>query len=406
MSITSNVSYPAFENKGSGKSGTGCLILFALPFALVGLFVLGWVGKDLLEYYDMKSWTPVDAIVTSAELETHYGDDSTTYKAVATYEYEYEGIKHKGSRVGITSGADNLGSFHQDAASTLENHLRSKEPITIYVNPKDPSDSIVFRELRIGQFAFMGIFGLIFSTVGLGLMIGALFSSKEQKVREVLKKKYPGEPWRSNPKWQTGTLKTGNKGQFVAFLIFGSIWNLISMPLLVFLPEEVFKKGNYIAALGFLFPLIGVFLLIAIYRSFVQWRKFGGTTLTLNPFPPEIGGEVRGTLKISAQMQSGTKDAKGKIKCSRTEKRRTSKGGTSTTSVEIWSKDFPLVIESFRTMSSGTAATFKADLAGVEAPPTDEEAYEPITWSLEFTADIPGVDFFATFDIPVIKRAV
>jgi hypothetical protein len=41
--------------------------------------------------------------------------------------------------------------------------------------------------------------------------------------------------------------------------LFGVLWNLISAPLLVIIPREL--ERNRLAAIGFLFPVVGVGLL-------------------------------------------------------------------------------------------------------------------------------------------------
>lgn len=383
-------------------------MLFGLPFALIGLIVLGIALKNGFDYLQMKSWVPLKATVTSADLKTNYNDDSTTYEAVATYEYEIDGKKYLGDRVGLTSGADNIGSFQEDSAKILKSHLESKNPITIYVDPNNHSKSVIFRELRSGQFTLTGLFGLIFFSVGFGIVYAARWAKKDQKIRESLRQKFPNQPWRANPNWQTDTLRNNNSIQFLGVLFFGGLWNLISIPILFLVPQEVFVEKNYIAAIAFIFPIIGIVFLGVIYKYFIKWKRFGRTFLTLNPFPAELEGQLKGVLKISSQLDSNTKNAKGIITCSRMERHRNSKGSTVLRPVKIWSKEFPLLIDTYRVSSqngNGTNATFSIELPDSKVtPPTDEDAELPIKWEIEFSAEIPGVDFSSSFEIPVIKK--
>ena len=76
------------RSKKSKQTSPLFLMLFALPFAGVGVgFLLFSIIPSLYEWQQMASWRPVQATVLSAELETHRGDDSTTYQAVARYRY-------------------------------------------------------------------------------------------------------------------------------------------------------------------------------------------------------------------------------------------------------------------------------------------------------------------------------
>ena len=69
--------------KGRDKMGAGCLSLFALPFAGVGVGAVYFLGSMLWTWHQMASWVPVPAEIVSLDLESHRGDDATTHKVVA-----------------------------------------------------------------------------------------------------------------------------------------------------------------------------------------------------------------------------------------------------------------------------------------------------------------------------------
>ena len=52
-------------------------MLFALPFAAVGVGAFAWAAWTVLAWHEIAGWTPVSAEVVSAALEEHDGDDST-----------------------------------------------------------------------------------------------------------------------------------------------------------------------------------------------------------------------------------------------------------------------------------------------------------------------------------------
>ena len=120
----------------------GCLALFALPFAAVGAFMAWSVGNTLVSASQMEAWVPVEATLSSGGYETYSGDDSNTYEAYATYTWEWHGQTYSGNRVGIDSGSDNIGDYQQDWGRELSSAYGNGRPITIYVNPDDPSDKI------------------------------------------------------------------------------------------------------------------------------------------------------------------------------------------------------------------------------------------------------------------------
>ena len=108
--------------------------------------------------------TPANLL--EVRLEQNHDDDGTTYQAIARYTYTYEGRPYQGDRVGIDTTADNIGNYHQRTVTELERRLRAEEPISCFVNPSSPDDSVLFRELRFEKIAFYMLFAVIFGGAG------------------------------------------------------------------------------------------------------------------------------------------------------------------------------------------------------------------------------------------------
>ena len=62
------------------------VVLFALPFAGVGVFMAGWVVRDVWTYNKIQSWEATPATLLEAELK---GEGSQ--RATARYRYEVDG---------------------------------------------------------------------------------------------------------------------------------------------------------------------------------------------------------------------------------------------------------------------------------------------------------------------------
>ena len=153
------------------------MLLFALPFAGVGIGVLVFgVIPNLYEWQQMKSWPQVEARVLDAGLHTSRGDDSDTYRAYARYTYRYQMQDYTSERVAIMGGSDNIGDFQSDLARQLELAHRMEQPVPAWVNPNDPGDAVLNRELRWNMLGFKMIFVLVFGGVGnlWGTLVGAM----------------------------------------------------------------------------------------------------------------------------------------------------------------------------------------------------------------------------------------
>ena len=155
--------------KRKDKIGAVWLSLFALPFAGVGVAAFCYLGFTLWTWQRMTSWVPVPAEIVSLQLERHQGDDAVTHKVVAHYRYRFAGREYDADRAAIASMSDNLGSFQQQLYRELEN-AQARRAAIAFVDPANPADATLNRDLRWTVVGFAAMFGLIFGGAGFGLL--------------------------------------------------------------------------------------------------------------------------------------------------------------------------------------------------------------------------------------------
>ena len=259
------------------KPGMGCLVLFALPFAGVGIFMTVLVARSLLLWHETKAWIPTPATIVEAELETHRGDDSTTYKATARYTYEFGSRQYESTHVALHGGSDNIGDFHQRLARELKRHKQSGKPYTCYVDPTDPAEAILNRDLRPGMLTLYAVFALVFGGVGFGMLVGGAYGLRKQKEVAAKKTQTPEEPWLWREDWASGTVRPSNRRGTFFLAAFTAFWNLFCWPIFfIFLFDEQEKDSwTWLIAI---FPLVGIgLLLVTLYmliRSSPVGRQF------------------------------------------------------------------------------------------------------------------------------------
>ena len=56
------------DQAASTALGSGCLLIFGLPFLLVGLGILAWGTLMWLTYLRSASWVPTEVTITGVEL--------------------------------------------------------------------------------------------------------------------------------------------------------------------------------------------------------------------------------------------------------------------------------------------------------------------------------------------------
>lgn len=385
------------ESSKSSKFGIGCLILFALPFAAVGAGMAGWAGYDIYSWQRMKTWTEVPAKILQLDLDEHRGDDSTTYKVTARYRYEIDGTTYYSERVAISAGADNIGSFHQDLYDALRAQWR-EDLAVCYVNPQDPKEAVLSRDLRWGMLAFKGLFGLIFGGVGIGLMAAGFAGGRKMASMAQQRATHPDEPWRWDTQ-ATGIIPSGGKGGVIAAWIFAAFWNAISMPAAVMAYLDGVFSRDPVALLILLFPLVGSGLLAGAVYVTLKHLKYGISELRMAEFPAVLGGALRGVIHIprTLEPQDGFL-----LKFSCIEETVSGSGKNRKTHTKtLWQDTRSLA----RPAQSGPDGTDIPVLFALpyDMPATGELGEAKIYWTLEVHAPTAGVDYSADFKVPAYK---
>lgn len=154
--------------------GSGCLALFLLPFAAGGLLATGLVARELWFWAEARGWVERRCVIERASLEESLSSDDLTFRNTAEYHYDYDERTYRGSQVSFDWGADNVGDFHQRAQAELEAHRVQGRPFPCFVNPRNPSESVLYRSLRTEKLLLGLLFAIIFDLIGIGGMILAL----------------------------------------------------------------------------------------------------------------------------------------------------------------------------------------------------------------------------------------
>ncbi len=370
------------------------LFLFALPFFGVGVWMTYSVGSNLADAWQMRSWQATEARLTSGGYTSHAGDDSTTYEAYATYTYTVGGRSYSNDRVGIAGGADNVGSYQLDTGRRLGAAFGNGQPIVVYVNPAEPAESIIDRNLRWSLIGFKSIFLLVFGGVGLGLLIYVFRSPKKKDPSDPA---YRDAPWLVNDKWQTPTIRSNSKSTMYVTWGFAAFWNLISAPLPFVVYVEVLEKENNLALIGLLFPLVGLVLITWAIRQTREWRRFGPTPVTLDPYPGSIGGHVGGTIDVRAPYDSA---ARFKLTLTGVNSYVSGSGkNRSRREKAVW-QDTQYAHAEPRV--DGTRVTFRFGVpAGQPESDAEQSGDRYHLWRLNLKAELPGADLDRDFEIPV-----
>ncbi len=377
----------------------GCLALFALPFAGIGVGFGIALSITISRGMATTRWVERPATVLEADLETSRGDDSTTYRATARYVYEYLDRLHTGTAVSVHSGSDNIGSFHQDMFRTLDAARQANRSVPCYVNPTDPARAVLYRGLRMGMVLFQLLFAVVFGGVGIGMLAGIGLARRNLRREAELQAAHPGEPWKWRPEWHGGVIPGATGREALGIGLFAGFWNLISMPAAA---AVLFGTSHESPAVWFvlLFPLIGVFLLWWAAVLFARWRRYRGIVFHMAAVPGVLGGKLAGVIRIPDRLDPPD-GFQVTLRCTR---RVTSGSGRNrhTSESVLWEEGLTVR----RGEGGGLSETLIPVLFAVpadqpaSAAPGDTENRK-IAWKLAVSAIVPGADLKTSFTVPV-----
>lgn len=372
------------------------MLLFALPFAGVGIGLLLFsIIPNLYEWQQMKSWPQVQAQLLEASLSVNRGDDSDTYQATARYTYRYQMLDYTSERVAIMDGSDNIGRFQQDLAHQLQQAQRHQRSVPAWVNPNDPSDAVLNRELRWSMLGFKLIFVLVFGGIGIGLMIFTLTA----KTGATDHPESVSKPWLGQQEWASREVTCNGKSGLWFIWGFALIWNLVSLPATFAISGEL-DKGNLLILIALLFPLVGIYLLVWAIKSTRSWRRFGQLHLLLDPYPGSLGGHVGGTLTLPLAYNSQQRFPVS-LQCVRSYETGSGKNRRRHETI-IWQSNG--LAHSKPAPAGGTLLAICFDVPA-ELPASETYSNDYRFWRLNLNADLPGVDLQRQFEIPVFATA-
>jgi len=245
------------------------------------------------------------------------------------------------------------------------------------------------------------IFAFVFTGIGLGLISPLIFGSKVLKKQQRAQAEHPAEPWLWREDWAKGHIKGSTRSGMISAWIFAALWNLVSAPILIFLPQEAAKKP--VAYVGLIFPITGAFLLVRAIRLTVAFMEFGATWFEMAPVPGVIGGELRGTIQARFPHIA---DHSVQLRLSCVHRVTTGSGDNHNTSEQIvWRGESSLSSGQLCPGPNGTSIPVSFRIPWDAQATETRTSRDVIVWQLEGLADVPGVDYHDVFEVPVFRTS-
>lgn len=401
------------KSKTTKELSSGCLSLFGLPFLLAGLFLSGLYFSAYVDGLRAQSWVETPCWIDSAELKVSHDSDSTTYRALASYHYEFDGRTYQSDRVSLGGGGDNIGSFQKNAYRELKQHVGTKpkgpendpantgaKPFRCYVNPSNPSEAVLYRNLRWEMLSFMAIFALTFPAVGAGLVAGGILSSRLAKREKQLAQQHPEEPW----KWKTiwaGPVIPPRSGPWQTALHLYTLWaGLVIVPLLTSLVITGAYQTSGVAWLTLIYPILWSIPLWFTVKHLRQRLMVGNAGFEPAEIPAWPGGSLRGAIVLQRPLPARGVATLG-VSCIKSTT-RSSGDGSSTSSETLWKHEETVMADLVSRDLTGFRIPVDVKLPG-DAPQSGESDEPSVKHEWRLDLKVPGTPIGLGFEVPVFR---
>lgn len=386
----------------------GCMLLFGLPFLLGGLAVgLFLYFPAMHDWWSARGWKEVPCWIENAEMKTSRGSKGgTTHKVEASYRYQYAGRTYHSEEVSFYGGSDNIGDFQQRTHAQIRAFAGKEQPFRCYVNPAQPEQAVLFRDLRWGLLLLMSVFPLIFPLVGGFVSFGLGAESRQTARDRKLQALHPGEPRRWRAEWSGETIQAAKHG-LSAFLVVAGWIMLIQGPLALAIIVSGELMRAPLSALALLPCLLTWIPLSGAWQRLQTRRALGQPKLWLKQTPIRPGHMLEGELRLD-RVLSLREAIQARLLCQRKITRRSGKN-TSTVMELVWEHTQTLAAGEARRDMNGVALPLRVEIprglpcAVITDAAADTASNTQHEWSLELTPSNGGKP--ATLPLPVFVTA-
>jgi hypothetical protein len=227
-----------------------------------------------------------------------------------------------------------------------------------------------------------------------GILIIIVVEGRREQVIAGRRAVNPDQPWLWTDDWRDGHVRSATLGGTAAvFTVFAGLWNAGAA-------VAVSQQTDLSRAPGLaLVVIIGLALIVVAGYKVLLARKYPAAVFDMSTVPGILGGRLGGAIQLPPPVPAGA-EARVKLECERIQ-RNAHRGPRSKA---LWQDERTLTVPDGGRLPVEFIIPF--DLPPSEPPLPSADARDlPISWTLTVTARVPGVDYLATFSVPVFRTA-
>jgi hypothetical protein len=242
--------------------------------------------------------------------------------------------------------------------------------------------------------------GLIVFLALLAIVAAAMVRTVQAgRARRALQRQHPNEPWLWRKDWAEGVVRGGGVVPLWFVWIFGCLWMLIAIPVLLQAKVSEHGPGRYLIY----FPGVAVIVLCFAVFMTAKRIKYGVSLCRLERVPAPVGGTLRGEIQAGVR-ETPQNGFQLRLSCVR---RVVTGSGKSRSEREIVEWQDAQTVGTGHVMpgSEGARVPFRFDIPADCEPCDESDPRNVVLWRLDVRADMPGIDYTSRFELPVFRTA-
>jgi hypothetical protein len=246
--------------------------------------------------------------------------------------------------------------------------------------------------------------GVLFTTISVSIFAGVLVATRNAARAAALQAGAPDQPWLWRPEWSTRRIPDRRGATPVVLWAVSIFWNVVTIPVGFVLIKQWMTQPNPILLVFLLFPLVGVGLIIGAIYTTLRRLKFGQSICTIDRVPIVPGDSFHGEIEMR-----GDAVPEGGYRLLLICVHRVTTGSgknQSTRETPLWQAENRITAASVMRLATGGVRIPFTLTVPSEARATDlRKSRDQIVWRLDASAEMPGIDFAASFELPVFTPA-
>ena len=209
------------------------------------------------------------------------------------------------------------------------------------------------------------------------------------------------KPWLSNPTWAKGRISNSPSGAKIVWF-FAIVWNALSAPALIKGIPEMLKSEKYLkVAVMAIFPFIGfIILCVAVYFT-LRLVKYNKSILEMKRMPGVIGGPFRAQFLLPAKLAIAECIT---VQLSNLHQFSSGSGKNRRTVVNtLWQHRRVYYPDEWKVQNGYVVLPVDFSISYDTKSHDKSDPKDCTYWNLDAYAEMPGIDFTTSFEVPVFK---